>query len=474
MSSKRVTGQQISEVPGASPAALDSSIAAPSANAGISSDTITPASLASAAPLASGDAANRAPAKKARITKSKAKDTAKRSSSQDIRQPAKSDGLHDVQSSDSEDAIFKIAKEPPVDVLNPTLNSKELLTNEERLVLWKMARDADIRGDTMTSSTFMSFLNKSKVSQVIPAGTKIPETPNPRVEIAMARSEFPGVMQPSSTNAACTAPLAIPVEMTSSGDKGETVYEKGLAFASGAISNSTIWQEDAQCIHIQKRNQLDDSTKDRLTYIGHPFDSEWTQTYKVWEANHRAMYNILLNVYNLQRFASDMRIHKKTCDELCSHHGFLPAFRYDILMRTNTFNHCVLHNGIEHVPNISKFRRDIWQICHVTLMNADELSFQDNPYVDGGVRFGWDTTTGTPKKPKAKQNNDGPEGNTQNNIANFQGGSSNAPGQSSSTGGLQANSNSGNGGGGFRGNRGGFNKNRPQNSQKRSFDKRNE
>jgi hypothetical protein len=263
MSSKRVTGQQISEVPGASPAALDSSIAAPSANAGISSDTITPASLASAAPLASGDAANRAPAKKARITKSKAKDTAKKSSSQDIRQPAKSDGLHDVQSSDSEDAIFKIAKEPPVDVLNPTLNSKELLTNKERLVLWKMARDADIRGDTMTSSTFMSFLNKSKVSQVIPAGTKIPETPNPRVEIAMARSEFPGVMQPSSTSkrerckiitdiysnlghgytlldAACTAPLAIPVEMTSSGDKGETVYEKGLAFASGAISNSTI------------------------------------------------------------------------------------------------------------------------------------------------------------------------------------------------------------------------------------------
>jgi hypothetical protein len=232
---------------------------------------------------------------------------------------------------------------------------------------------------------------------------------------------------------ACTAPLAIPVELTSSGDIGETVYEKGLAFASGAISNSTIvgfspfldkciselrgtipltifdrkWQEDAQCIHIQKRNRLDDSTKDRLTYIGHPFDSKWTQTYKVWEANHCAMYNILLNVYNLKRFASDMRIHKKTCDELCSHHGFLPAFRYDILMRTNTFNHRVLHNSIKHVPDISKFRRDIWQICHVTSMNADELSFQDNPYVNGGVRFGWDTTTGTPKKAKPKQNNNG-------------------------------------------------------------------
>ncbi|PLW50108.1 hypothetical protein PCASD_01877 [Puccinia coronata f. sp. avenae] len=99
------------------------------------------------------------------------------------------------------------------------------------------------------------------------------------------------------------------------------------------------------------------------------------------------MYNILLNVYDLKRFTSDMRIHKKTCNELCSHHGFLPAFRYNILMRTNTFNHCVLRNGIEHVSDISKFRRDIWQICHVTSMNADELSFQDNPCVDGGVCF---------------------------------------------------------------------------------------
>ncbi|PLW26955.1 hypothetical protein PCANC_27993 [Puccinia coronata f. sp. avenae] len=142
-------------------------------------------------------------------------------------------------------------------------------------------------------------------------------------------------------------------------------------------------------------------------------------------------------------------------------------------MRTNTFNHCVLHNNIEHVPDISKLRRDIWQICHVTLMNANELSFQDNPYVDGGVRFGWDTTTGTLKKPKAKQNIGGGSNNTQN--GGFQGESSGAPGPSSSmVGGSQSNSNSGNGGGGFRGNRGGFNKNKPQNNQKRSFNERNE
>ncbi|PLW25613.1 hypothetical protein PCANC_27271 [Puccinia coronata f. sp. avenae] len=80
MSSKCLKGQQLSEVPGALPAALDSTIAAPSANVGIPSDTITPASLSSAASLASGYAATAAPTKKARITKSKAKDAAKKSS----------------------------------------------------------------------------------------------------------------------------------------------------------------------------------------------------------------------------------------------------------------------------------------------------------------------------------------------------------------------------------------------------------
>jgi hypothetical protein len=40
---------------------------------------------------------------------------------------------------------------------------------------------------------------------------------------------------------------------------------------------------------------------------------------------------------------------------------------------------------------------------HVTLVNAEELSFQENMYVEGGIRFGWDTTTGTPRKPKPKQ-----------------------------------------------------------------------
>ncbi|PLW14477.1 hypothetical protein PCANC_05575 [Puccinia coronata f. sp. avenae] len=228
MSSKRVVGQTPSDVPNALLATDQSNVAALSAELAVPSDTVMTTSLNS------GDAAARAPTKTARVTKSKEKDAGKKGGSQEIRQTAKCDGLHDVQSSDSKDAIFEIAKELPA---NPTSNSKGSLTSDKHLVLWKMARDADIRGDAMTSLTLMSFLNEGKVSHVIPVGTRLPEVPNPRLNLSVARSELPGVVLKPST---CTAPLAIPVKMTPSGDIGKTVYEKGLAFTLGAISNSTI------------------------------------------------------------------------------------------------------------------------------------------------------------------------------------------------------------------------------------------
>jgi hypothetical protein len=127
-----------------------------------------------------------------------AKETSKKGSSQDTGLAAtiESDGLHDVHSSDSEEAIFEVAKEDPVDILNPTLNDKGSLTNEERSVLWKMAQDADIRGDTMASSTIMSFLNEIKVTKVVPVTvrTKLAETAHPRLDLSIARSDFPGVV----------------------------------------------------------------------------------------------------------------------------------------------------------------------------------------------------------------------------------------------------------------------------------------
>ncbi|PLW26952.1 hypothetical protein PCANC_27992 [Puccinia coronata f. sp. avenae] len=197
MSSKRVAGQIPSDVPNASLATDPLNFEALSAELVVPSDTVTTTSLNP------GNAAARAPTKEARITKSKAKDAGKKGGSRGIRQTAESNGLHDVQSSDSKDAIFEIAKQLPVDVLNTTLNSKGSLTSKERSFLWKMARDADIRRDAMASLTLMSFLNKGKVSHVIPVGTKLPDVPSPRLDLSVAWSEFPGVVLKPS-NSACT------------------------------------------------------------------------------------------------------------------------------------------------------------------------------------------------------------------------------------------------------------------------------
>jgi hypothetical protein len=52
------------------------------------------------------------------------------------------------------------------------------------------------------------------------------------------------------------------------------------------------------------------------TYRDSPFDSGWTQTYKVWEINHWAMYNMMLNMCDQRLLAADLGVHKKTCDDL--------------------------------------------------------------------------------------------------------------------------------------------------------------
>ncbi|PLW25546.1 hypothetical protein PCANC_05224 [Puccinia coronata f. sp. avenae] len=349
-------------------------------------------------PVLMGDTASRA--KKAKTSKStKGKNTAATHSVS--AGGAECNRIWDVDSSDDKDTIFEIAKENIVlDVLNPTLNTQGSLSKDEQSVLWKMARDANIRGSSEAAKTLMSFLNENPPASatslpfIIPSSQPVGPTHHvAQSGISLVPSALAGRdlvdLTFTAVDSTHTAPLAIPLaSQVALGEIGETYMEKGLAFASGAISNSTIigfspfldkcisklcgtipltifdrkWQEDVQCIHIQKRNRLYDSTKYCLTYIGHPFDREWTQSYKVWEANHQSMHNTLLTVYALKRFASDLYTHKKNCKELCSHHGFLPAFRYDILMRTNTFNHQVLHNSIEHVSDISKSRHIIWQI----------------------------------------------------------------------------------------------------------------
>jgi hypothetical protein len=42
------------------------------------------------------------------------------------------------------------------------------------------------------------------------------------------------------------------------------------------------------------------------------------------------------------------------------------------------------------VPDISKFKTDIWQICYSQSQKFQELGFTDDPYAKGGIRENWE------------------------------------------------------------------------------------
>jgi hypothetical protein len=175
-----------------------------------------------------------------------------------------------------------------------------------------------------------------------------------------------------STNAvgSAVAPLAfahnvIPHQVT---EFSRPITQGGLIFKSGAVTtHSNIgftpfldknirelksplpltifdkdWQERALTWHVEKRPKADDSGSEKNPrYTGLPYHSEWSQTYATWTMNHRTFNDLLRNVYDLEIFADWMVIHKSHVDNLHKHHGFMPAFRYDIMTRANTFSHRV-------------------------------------------------------------------------------------------------------------------------------------
>jgi hypothetical protein len=165
------------------------------------------------------------------------------------------------------------------------------------------------------------------------------------------------------------------------------------------------WQERALTYHVEKRTKSEDSGNEKVSrYSGLPYPNEWSQTYTSWSMNHKTFHELLRDVYDLSVFAGWITIHKQHVDNLHKHHGFMPAFRYDMMTRANTFSHRVYdRTGTEMVPDISKFKTDIWQICYSQSQKFQELGFTDNPYAKGGVRENWDPLSGEERRAKASQ-----------------------------------------------------------------------
>jgi hypothetical protein len=170
------------------------------------------------------------------------------------------------------------------------------------------------------------------------------------------------------------------------------------------------WKERALTWHVEKQPKNDDSGSEKTPrYTGLPYHSEWSQIYATWTMNHRTFNDLLRNVYDLGLFADWMLVHKSHVDNLHKHHGFMPAFRYDIMTRANTFSHRVYDtDGSKMVPDISKFKTNIWQIVYSQSQKFNKLGFTDNPYVKNGERENWDPLTGEEKGPKMVHSNSNP------------------------------------------------------------------
>ncbi|EFP78878.1 uncharacterized protein PGTG_04834 [Puccinia graminis f. sp. tritici CRL 75-36-700-3] len=291
------------------------------------------------------------------------------------------------------------------------------LGNDDRERLWKCAMDADLRGDLAASEMFCRLLKvETKPVNIISTKPK-PAPPPPKhraTPVAIKRI-------PPKKNSESKTPVPLPEKAVRLDDKPaqESVKQGGLVFTSGAVLKHTSsgfnaffernirelksplpltifnkeWQEASLTCHVHKRSK---NSKDHR-YAGHSYPSEWSQNYASWTMNHRNFHTTLRDVYGLTDFADKMLKHKENVDHLHSVHGFLPAFRYDLLMRADTFSRRVTVNGLTTVPDISKVRKDLWETCYAQSQRLDELNFNENPYCEGGVRHSWDPLTGARK-----------------------------------------------------------------------------
>ncbi|KAA1124825.1 hypothetical protein PGTUg99_035594 [Puccinia graminis f. sp. tritici] len=293
-------------------------------------------------------------------------------------------------------------------------------------ILHKNIEMATLPGDMDSVEMLKGLLHKDVIENDQPAKNTKP-LPKFRRNPSKANQNYYTISASSAV-----APLALSVEAQRQPEAPSVpVTQGGLTFMAGVVTTHadigftpffdrnirelcsplplTIfdkdWQERALTYHVEKRTKSEDSNSDKATrYSGLPYPNEWSQTYTSWSMNHKTFHELLCDVYDLSVFAGWITIHKQHVDNLHKHHGFMPAFRYNMMTRANTFSHWVYNrNGTEMVPDISKFKTNIWQICYSQSQKFQELGFTDNPYAKGGGREHWDPLSGEERKPKNNQ-----------------------------------------------------------------------
>lgn len=193
----------------------------------------------------------------------------------------------------------------------------------------------------------------------------------------------------------------IPGAVTSHTDIGFTPYfDRNLKELKGPLPLTIFnkqWQDLANSYHVEKRVKTDNINKDLTTYTGYPYPHEMTQSYSVWNVNYRNFVATLRDVYKFKLFATWAEAHQSNVEFYHARDNWMTAFRYDVKIRMNAFAFRVSEGGVSAPPDISQRREDVAAICFAEARRLNEGSFTDNPYAKGGVRSGYDWTTGLPR-----------------------------------------------------------------------------
>ncbi|KAA1087113.1 hypothetical protein PGT21_022819 [Puccinia graminis f. sp. tritici] len=278
----------------------------------------------------------------------------------------------------------------PPDSANPkaTLSDKDILWN--RICEAKSAND-----DTNAEFLLRIYLALPKEGNPSNAASNLLTAPAPLHRSSSATAALPTQKLPDKTINFFKG--SVPNHC----DIGFTpFFDKNIREFRGPLPLTIFdkeWQEEAVSFHSGKRSKTDE--KDGI-YTGYEYPNEWTQSFAAWTNNFRSFLITYRDIYKISDFADWIVEHKSNVDEIIAADGFLTGFRYNMIVRANAFAYRVETDKGASVVDISVMRKEVREKAWATTRKLDELDFTDNPYAQGGVKFGFDPKTGRPKLAK--------------------------------------------------------------------------
>ncbi|KNZ49182.1 hypothetical protein VP01_5163g2, partial [Puccinia sorghi] len=120
---------------------------------------------------------------------------------------------------------------------------------------------------------------------------------------------------------------------------------------------------------------------------------QWSQYHIQWSRNYQNFYEILQANYKYDVFADIILKHRTHVNKIMRQDGFCAGFRYNLMVRNNTFQCNMFRHDTKVFPNISiLWVKEVQEAYSVARAN-DKLKYPDNPYSSGRPREDWDPPT---------------------------------------------------------------------------------